>query len=485
MGWRSWKSLVAAVILVTGCVRNPVTGKRQLTLISEKQELAMGAQAAKDVEAQMGLVDDARLNAYVSNVGMRLAKDSQRPHLPWSFKVVDDPAPNAFALPGGYIYVTRGMLALMNSEAELAMVLGHEVGHVTAKHSVSQITKAQLAQAGLGLGMVLVPSLQGVGSLAGAGLQLLFLRFSRDAERQADDLGFGYSLRHGYDARDAANVFRALSLASEQSGQGRVPQWLATHPNPENRVETLEAKAAKTRVDWAKLKRNEDEFLAHIDGMVYGEDPRQGFFKGNAFMHPNLKFQAQFPQGWKTQNSPAAVAAVSPSQDAVVFLAAAGRTAPEQALRQFLSQPGIAVGDAARTSVQGLPAASAVFQAQTEQGVVQGLVTFLSYGGSTFQWVGYTTPQRFGAMAPAFESTMGSFSTLTDPAALAVQPARLDVQKLPRSMTMTQLSQDGAGAEPKTLALINGVSVTEALPRGREVKKIVPGNAAGVGGSAP
>jgi len=471
-------TLVLALMVATGCVRNPVTGKKQLTLVSEKQEIALGAQTAQQVEQQMGLLNAPQLQAYVERVGMKLAKASERPHLPWSFKVVDDPVPNAFALPGGFIFVTRGMLTHLNSEAELAMVLGHEVGHVTAKHSVSQITKSQLAQVGLGLGMVLVPELQGVGNLAGAGLQLLFLKFGRDAERQSDDLGFKYSLAHGYDAREGADVFRTLGRVSQASGQGRIPEWLATHPNPENRVERLVAKAAQTHAPWDRLKSGEQEYLAQVDGMVYGENPRNGYFQGNAFLHPDLKFQLTFPQGWKAQNTAQAVVAVSPNQDAVVLLAPAGQLAPEQALRSFLSSPGVATGGAGMSNIHGAPAASAVFQARSQQGVVQGLVTFLSHEGKTFQVVSYTSAQRFGAMAPTFERAVQSFAPLTDPQALAVQPSRLDVMKLPRDMSLNEVAQE-SGQPAETLALINGVSAGQKLEAGTPVKTVVKGGSGG------
>jgi predicted Zn-dependent protease len=479
MGRRTVEALVVGVALAAGwgCVRNPVTGKRQLSLVPKSQEIAMGQQAAQEVEQTLGLVQKPELQSYVSNLGMTLAKQSERPELPWHFAVIEDPTANAFALPGGFIYVTRGLITHLNSEAELAMVLGHEIGHVTAKHSVSQMSKAQLAQLGLGVGMIAVPRLQKFGQLAGAGMQLLFLRFGRDAERQADDLGFRYSLEHGYDARAGADVFRTLDKISQASGEGRVPQWLATHPNPENRVERLEKLASSTSTDWSKLQRKEEPFLAKLEGVVFGENPRQGFFRGTAFLHPEFQFQVQFPEGWKTQNTPQAVVAVSPQQDAMLVVGSAGKMSPQEALGRFLSTQGVQPGPASGSPIHGLSAATALFQAQTEQGVpVQGLVSFVSHQGQTFQLIGYTAAERFGGYGPALQSSLGSFGPLTDPTALGVQPARVSVVKLPRPMTVEEFNSAFPSTVPvQEVALLNGVSTGEKLPAGEPMKRVVGG----------
>ena len=238
--------LACMLALAVACATNPVTGKRQLALVSEAQEIEMGRQAAQQVAQTLGFIEDQGLQALVQRVGGRLAADSERPSLPWEFHVVDDPTPNAFALPGGFIYVTRGMVTLMTSEAQLASVLGHEIGHVTARHSVSQISQQQLAQIGLGLGSIFSPAVQQLSSALGAGLQLLFLRHSRDDERQADELGFRYIRTHGYDVQEFGKVFQSLERTTQAAADGGspVPSWLSTHPAPGERVETATARAA-------------------------------------------------------------------------------------------------------------------------------------------------------------------------------------------------------------------------------------------------
>ncbi len=298
---------------IASCARNPVTGKNEISLVSESQEIQMGQQAAQEVGQSIGFVDDPELQAYVAGIGKRMAAKSERPNLPWEFHVVNDAAVNAFALPGGFIYVTRGLLAHMNSEAELATVLGHEVGHVTARHSVQQISKAQLATLGLGVGSILSSDIAQFAGIASQGLGVLFLKYGRDAENQADQLGFKYALGLNYDVREMANVFETLNRASQVGGEGgRLPEWLSTHPNPENRVARTQQRLDTLTTPLDNTLVGRDEYLRQIDGITFGEDPRQGFFEGSTFYHPDMRFQLQFPEGWKTQNTPSAVVAREP-----------------------------------------------------------------------------------------------------------------------------------------------------------------------------
>ncbi|WP_164015538.1 M48 family metalloprotease [Pyxidicoccus trucidator] len=461
------------LLAMSACVRNPATGKRMLSLVSQNDEISLGKQGAQDVRQSIGLVDDAKVQQYVSAVGLPMAKRSERPELPWSVQAVEDPVVNAFALPGGPVFVTRGLLTHLNSEAELASVLGHEIGHITARHSVEQLSKAQLAQVGLVVGSVLSEDVAKFGGLATVGLQLLFLKHGRDDERQADELGFRYMLEAGYDVREAADVFVTLGRVGESSGGGSLPSWLATHPNPEDRVETARARAAKANVDFSRLKQGREEYLAMLQGMAYGEDPRQGFFQGSRFLHPGLRFQLTFPQGWKTANQTQAVLAVSPKEDAILGLAPAGDIAPEEALRTFLSQQGIQPLSAA---AEGYPRGSAYFQAQTEQGVIRGVTTFFRHAGATLQLLGYTVAEQLPAYDDAFRATFTSFGELTDPAALNMQPARIELVKLDAPMTVREFHQRYPSTIPlEEVALINGVQPGDSLPAGHTVKRVTGG----------
>ena len=222
--------LAMCACLAAGCATNPVTGKRELALVSEAQEIAMGRDADKEVSSAYGLYPDQRLQEYVQALGTRIAAKTERPDLPWTFRVVDDAAVNAFAIPGGFIYVTRGILTHLNSEAELATILGHEIGHVTARHSVNQMSKQQLAQIGLVAGMVLSPQVARFGNLAQTGLGLMFLQFSRSDESQSDELGLKYMTSAGYDPREMVDVFRMLA-GREPASRRRPPAAVALQPS--------------------------------------------------------------------------------------------------------------------------------------------------------------------------------------------------------------------------------------------------------------
>jgi predicted Zn-dependent protease len=466
---------LAAVLL--SCARNPVTGKSELSLVSEAQEIEMGKQAAQDVANSIGLYKDPNLESYVAAIGKRMAAASERPNLPWEFHVVDDASVNAFALPGGFIYVTRGLLGSINDEAELATVVGHEIGHVTNRHSVQQISKQQLAQLGLGIGSIISSDIARFGQLASAGLSILFLKYSRDAENQADQAGFRYALNQNYDVREMSKVFQTLDRISQSSGAGKLPDWLSTHPAPENRIEHIENMLDTLHRDLSKTVENRDGYIQHVQGLVYGQDPRQGYFEGTHFYHPQMRFQVELPQGWQVQNTPAAVAAMSPNQDAILQLSLAGNASPQQAAQQFLSQQGVQAGQSSTSSINGLPAASSYFQAQTEQGTIQGIVSFISYGGSTFGMMGYTPTGKLGSYDQVFQSAIRSFGELKDPSKINVSPAKIELVKLNRQMTLEQFnSQYPSSISIEELAIINEVEEPSTpLQAGRTVKRVVGG----------
>jgi predicted Zn-dependent protease len=460
-----------------GCARNPVTGKSELSLISEAQEIQMGQQGAKEVEQSIGFYKDPAVQAYVADLGKRMAAESERPDLPWEFHVVDDAAVNAFAIPGGFIYVTRGLMSSINNEAELAGIIGHEIAHVTHRHSVQQISKSQLAQLGLGIGSILSSDIAKFGQLAGAGLSLLFLKYGRDAENQADQSGFRYALGQSYDVRQMPNVFQTLGRLSDAGGAGKLPEWLSTHPDPGNRIERIEKMLDTVPLAQRKLIVDREDYLRHIQGMTFGDDPRQGYFEGSSFYHPQMRFQMQFPNGWKNQNLPQAVVAVSPAEDAIIQLGLAGQTPPEQAARQFLSQQGVQAGNASTDRINGLPAASSYFQAQTEQGQIEGIVSFVSYGGQTFGIMGYTPAGKLGSYDRTFQGTIGSFAELRDASKINVQPARVELVKAPRQMTLEQFNGQYPSTIPiEQLAIINELEgPSSVVPAGQTLKRVVGG----------
>ncbi len=409
------------------------------------------------------------------DLGLTLAARSERPQLPWTFRVVDDPSVNAFALPGGFIYVTRGIMAYLNSEAELVSVLGHEIGHVTARHSAAQMTTQQLAQVGLVATTVLLPQLEDVTGIASAGLGLLFLKFSRDDEREADDLGLRYMTRVGYDPREMPGVYDMLNRVGQAAGGGRMPGWLSTHPDPADREQRIARRIDSlprplgTRVGGPK-------YLRRLDGAVFGVNPREGFFRDHLFYHPDLAFRVEFPIGWQTANQKQAVVAQSPTKDAIVQVTLAGEATAMAAARAFLVQEGVAGGPARPIVVNGLPAASARFTVATEQELLTGLAVFVEYERNVYRLVGFAPGPRWSGYGEAVERSLTSFAELTDRTALGVRPLTLDIVELDRPMTMSQFaSRYPSQVSVDGLALLNRVRASAMLPAGSLVKRVVGG----------
>ena len=463
---------VLALIVLGGCATNPATGKRQLMLVSEGQEAAMGKEADEQFHGLYGDFPDQDLQRYVESVARPLAAVSERPSLPWTFRVIDDPQVNAFALPGGYVYVTRGILAHMNSEAELAGVLGHEIGHVTARHSASAQSKQMLGMLGLGVGMILSPTLRQGGDALGSALGLVFLKFGRDQESQSDELGLRYIVRKDYSPEGMLDVFRMLDGVTGAASGERLPNWLSTHPAPPNRLADMKRTIQEQGVTGSRVGRT--EFIRQLDGMLFGENPREGFFKEGAFYHPDLAFKMVFPRDWTTQNEKQAVAAMPQSKDAIVQLTVT-QGEPSVAAERFARQQGVQPGSTEWGNVNGFPAASMQFQAQDGQGgVFQGMVTFVRYGTSTFQLLGYTTEARYGAYKSSIASWIKSFSRLTDQRILSVQPMRLKIESVRSATTIANLARDwNSPVKVETLARINGVAANATILPGRQVKRVV------------
>lgn len=471
----TWFALLGltAGLGMAGCAANLATGERHLNLISESQEIAMGLQADSQIVASLGLYSDDALQTYVQELGSKMAATSERPKLPWTFRVVDDPTVNAFAVPGGFIYVTRGLMTYIANEAELSGVIGHEIGHVTAQHSVHSMSNQQVTQLGVTAGMMIEPKLQRYGQYLNAGLGLLYLKYSRDDENQADHLGLRYMVRAGSDPREMIGVFDMLDRVGQASGGSSVPEWLETHPRPENRSADFQEEIDSLQMNLSGLSVNRDGYLRRIDGMVFGHNPRDGFFRDNHFYHPELEFDFVFPAGWQTVNQKEAVAAISSDQDAVLQITIASGASGTEAANEFFGQDGLQAGRRETGNLNGLPAIAATFRAQTEEGVLQGKAAFVEYRGLTYMLLGYTTEALWSKYQNSITGALESFRRLTDTETLNMQPMRLRIVTVTTPSTLAQLAtQHQSPVQLETLAIINQSLTTSGFQAGDRVKMV-------------
>jgi len=468
------------ILFVPSCAVNPVTGKKQLMLISEAQEIQMGKEYDPQVIQYFGLYDDEELTDYITKKGKAMGAISHRPNLEYHFRVLDSPVINAFAVPGGYIYFTRGILAQFNNEAELAGVLGHEIGHVTARHTVSQQSKQQLGQLLLVGGMIASEEFRQFADYAMQGMQLLFLKFSRDAERQSDRLGVEYSTRIGYDSREMANFFNVLNQMQLESESAGVPTFLSTHPDPADRFENVHRLTEQWQDSIPKdnFLVNRNEYLQMIDGIVYGEDPRQGFVENNVFYHPELQFKYPFPSGWKLQNMPTQVQMAPESGNALMVFTFAKQNSLEEAAGQTVKDLNLEVLEERNLKVNGLNARAVVSQQvsqnqQTgEQQVIKVLSYFIDYNDNIYVFHGVTSGENFNDNFRLFESTMTNFDVLNDPSKLNVQPKRIKIKQVPSNSTLAEVfNYFGIPQEQRNeLALLNNKKLDQHLNRGDWIK---------------
>lgn len=472
--------LLSVLVMIPSCAINPVTGKRQIMLMSEAQEIAMGQSYDPQVLATFGVYPDQKLQNFVQQLGNEMGKISHRPNLQYNIRVVDSPVVNAFAVPGGYIYLTRGILAQFNNEAELAGVLGHEMGHVTARHSVSQQTKQTLGQIALIGGMILSPQLAEMGEMAMQGMQLLFLKFSRDDEREADKLGAEYASKTGYDAHKMADFFQVLNKMNMSESEGGVPTFLSTHPDPGDRENSVNQYATQWQqtLQNSNWKVNKESYLQLVDGLVYGEDPRQGFVEGNTFYHPELRFRYSFPNGWKFENSPIQVQMAPADGSALMLFTFAPGSNLQVAADSALLQLGVTVQERQNVTVNGLPAIATVSiqtgqdQSTGQQVSNQLLSYFYNLDGKFFVLHGLASSQNFSKLFPVMQMSMTSFGRLTDASKINVKPDYLRVKKVTRAGTVAETFRTlGVPADRyNELALLNNMELTERLAVGQLIK---------------
>ena len=473
-------SAAAALLLLLGaCAKNPVTGKRELA-ISEESEIEMGKASDPQIVATMGVYEDDELQAFINRLGQAMARESHRPNLDWTFRIVDSEVVNAFAVPGGYVYFTRGIMAHFNNEAEFAGVLGHEIGHVTARHSAAQIRKQQVAQVGMIAGALASSTVRSNFDAVNQGMQLLFLKYGRDAESQSDELGVAYSTDLGYDAAYMAGFFETIGRIQEQAGV-EIPQFLSTHPDPANREQRVRRLAQEYQAahpgDEDQVGR--DSYLRMIDGIVYGEDPKQGYVEGGTFYHPVLRFKFAVPLGFAVANSPQAVQMQTKEGDAAVVFTLAQGDSPEQAAQAWAQQNQVQPQRGGATRINGLDAYAVSGRAGDgrQSPVIDYEATFIAYGGNVYNFTTIAAAQRASRYAAPLARTVQSFSELTEARYLNREPERVAVQRVGSATTLQSFLQQAGTPQDRMqeVAILNGMDLGERLAAGTLVKTISRG----------
>ncbi len=465
---------LSAVILFTGCAVNPVTGNRNFTLMSEAGEMSKGRQAAAEIQKKYASYDLPALQHYVNEVGQKLAKKSHRPQLEYHFTVVDSPQVNAFALPGGYIYVTRGILAYLNSEAELAAVLGHEIGHVTARHSVQQYSAATAANAAATIGglvaSIFVPQMggqlaQGLQSLLGLTGSALLSGYGRSHELEADRLGAEYLARSGYDPQAMIKVIGVLKNqelfdieAAKQEGREprRYHGIFATHPDNDTRLQEVVGEANQY-IEPSATDDRRAEFLRQTEGMIFGDAVNQGIVRGNTFRHKEMGFMLSFPPDWRIRNKPEEIVATSPDGDALMVLSlfdTPPRGSPADLARERfrLESPDQILS----MTNNGLPVAVVTSTTQNGEPFKAGVIY---HNDKAYLLAGRgDSPAAFDRYQTAISRAIESFRALSDAERESIKPLEIKTITVRKGLSYAELSRNsplGVNAE-NYLRLLNG-----------------------------
>jgi len=450
--------------------------------MSEAQEIQLGQEMDAQVKREMGVYEDADLQRYVADIGMRLARASERPNLPWHFTVVDEPAVNAFALPGGYIYITRGILPFLNDEEQMAGVLGHEIGHVTARHSAQQYTKATSAGVGLTLLSIFVPEARPLQGAAETALGVLFLKYGRDDELQADRLGTQYTAKSGWDPRGVGGMLRTLERLDAASGSSKgVPNWLSTHPSPADRVQKVMAfiESNPSAVGTAGRSTDEAEYERRIDGIIFGDSPSDGLVRGNEFVHPELRLALQFPRGWEIQNSAAQVVAKAPDRDNYMLLQLVpnARGSLQQIAQGTMANAGFRQLQGERATVNGLEAYVGTYQGAMEGlGNVVTVAAHIVHNRNVYFLAGLAPPNQFQGAQAEFANAIRSFHELSASQAASIKPNRVDIYTVRNGETWQAIAERGGSlVKPSTLAIMNNHDPNQPPKAGDRIKIVVEG----------
>jgi predicted Zn-dependent protease len=470
-------SVFCFLLVPLSCARNPVSGEKEFMLLSDEDETRLGMKADAEITRSFGLYEDARLTGYLDGICQRMAKLSHRPRITYHLKIIDAPVVNAFAAPGGYVYFTRGILAAIDNEAELAGVMAHEIGHIAARHSAQQYSRAQVAQLGL-----IVPDLLGVPLVSGLtrlGMGVIFMGFSRDNERQADALSVEYATKAGFDAEKLAGFFETLERMNPGSDRSGLPAWFSTHPSPDDRIAAVRSQAR----DWKaasgarELSVNREVYLKAIDGLAYGEDPRQGYEEAGFFYHPGMRFQFPVPAGWKVSNTTTQVQMQSQKGDAAIIFTLAPGASPKEAAARFVSENRAKAIKSEALTISGLNALRLLADIPSKGGAIRLVSCFIQKGREVYVFHGITNPRLFDAYHTIFDDTSGGFRELSDQRKINRKPDLIRIRTATRADTLERTLRSLGVQENrlKEAVSLNGGIPGQTMKTGTLLKVIEPG----------
>ncbi|MDG2305374.1 MAG: M48 family metalloprotease [Candidatus Binatia bacterium] len=467
-------ALVSVLVITAGlgCSLNPATNKPQLILTSQGQEQELGRKAAEEVEQTFGYVDDATIANYVSRVGQTVAAKAPEGQFQYQFRAVEMVEPNAFAIPGGFVYISVGLLALTNSEAELAGILGHEVGHVAARHGTSQASAQAPLRIITGIGAAatgIVSSSLGdfVSGVGSATTDALFAPYGRDQEREADELGQRFMGGAGYNPAALSTVLDSLHQYAVQNEQDDGPSFFSSHPATSERVETTRVRAQEISGSERASEKGRAAHLSKLNGLRLGEDPMHGVFLGTDFLQPAMGFTLRFPKGWKTANARDFVAARSDGALLVVTLAEG--TDPMQAARAVEAQDKVDLKLRSQP-IGGLAAArgEAVAEMEGRDAVLD--VAWVAHGGVLYRVIGVSSVGN-ASDRTAVRRAIETFRPLTKSDRSRIRVERLRVVKTRGGETVASLAKrTGSRWSVRDLEVLNGVASGARLPAGEAVK---------------
>jgi predicted Zn-dependent protease len=459
------------------CAINPVSGKREVILMSEEEEREIDEREALKVAEFMGLVADPELVSYLNELGQAMAASAPRRKLDYHFNVVEMDAPNAFALPGGHIYVSRGLLVLSNSEAELANVLGHEIGHVAARHAAQRDIRAKTIGLATILGTVGAVIASRDGRTA-ASVQVLgqgmISAYGREQEREADRIAQDLAVAVGVDPGGMSDFLRSLdSTVRLEQGYSRQTSFFDTHPSTPERVAEATTQAVVRR--WTpkfSIAKSREDYLQRIEGLPIGKPANEGVLRDGRFMHPDMNISLAFPHGWHVENERSRVIAFAPERDAIVLLELQGRGMDlRAAVRKYAAEEGIRLSQGKLIRIGPLDALRTQGMVPTSAGPFEMELTFVAYEGQVYRLSAGARQGKFQRYAGVFRGFARSFRSLRKDESALIDEVRLRLVRVREDEDLAALSErTGNTWDLNRTAVMNGLTIGDDLEVGLLIK---------------